>query len=115
MNPNKKFDMHQINRLIMREQIPGFKMLPKEEKYLAEYRQALMEYHNYVERDKNEEAKRDQDDREAKIEARKAAIRAKKNKKHDTEPEQPTSEETIEPTESEEPSGPIEEITMTEE
>lgn len=41
------FDMHEVNRLIMRENIPGFKMLPKEQVYLAEYRQALREHYNY--------------------------------------------------------------------
>lgn len=97
MNPNNKFDMHTINRLIMREQIPGFQMLPKEQKLLAEYREALMEYHNYTERDKNADAKRDEEERLARIEARKAAVKAKKaNKKHADRSEQPISEETTE-------------------
>ena len=37
------FDMHTIVRLIQRERIPGFKMLPQEARYLEEYREALRE------------------------------------------------------------------------
>ena len=115
MNPNQTFNMHEINRLIMREQIPGFKMLPKERAYLDSYREALMKYHNYTERDKNEEAKKDQDDRNAKIEARKEAVKAlKRNKKHANRHEQPIVEETTEPT-TEEPIEPTVEETPTEE
>lgn len=35
------FDIHEVNRLIQREQVPGFKMLPKEKAYLEKYREAL--------------------------------------------------------------------------
>lgn len=104
MNPNNQFNMHEINRLIMREQIPGFKMLPKEEAYLAKYREALMKYHNYTERDKNEEAQRDEADRMAKIEARREAVKAKKaSRKHAHRSEQPEPQEVVEPTVEETP------------
>ena len=39
--PLEEFDIHEVNRLIQREQIPGFKLLPREERYLAEYREVL--------------------------------------------------------------------------
>ena len=39
--PLEEFDIHKINHLIQREQIPGFKMLPEEAKYLEEYRNLL--------------------------------------------------------------------------
>lgn len=41
LRPLEEFDIHEINRLIQRERIPGFKMLPKEQKYLEEYRETL--------------------------------------------------------------------------
>lgn len=41
LRPLEEFDIHEVNRLIQREQIPGFKLLPKEERYLAEYREVL--------------------------------------------------------------------------
>lgn len=100
MNPNKTFDMHEINRLIMREQIPGFKMLPKEKAYLEEYRKALKEFHGYEEKEDPEES-RARAERLAKIEARKAAIKAKKTSKKNAEravgePTEPVEEKTVE-------------------
>ena len=41
LRPLEEFDIHEVNRLIQREQIPGFKLLPREEQYLAEYREVL--------------------------------------------------------------------------
>lgn len=98
MNPNKTFDMHEINRLIMREQIPGFKMLPKEKAYLEEYRKALKEFHGYEKEDPEESRARAE--RLAKIEARKAAIKNKKANKKNAE--QPVADLT-EPNEPEQP------------
>lgn len=55
--PLEEFDIHEINRLIQREQIPGFQMLPKEKKYLEEYREVLRQL--YVgEQGKQHEVKR---------------------------------------------------------
>ena len=44
--PLEEFDIHEVNRLIQREQIPGFKLLPREERYLAEYREVLRQLYN---------------------------------------------------------------------
>ena len=56
--PLEEFDIHEVNRLIMREQIPGFKMLPEEEKYLQEYREALKQLYVGEPKGRTNEVKR---------------------------------------------------------
>lgn len=79
------FDMHTIVRLIQRERIPGFKMLPQEARYLEEYREALREQYQQTQEEhgykdeRNKEASNGETKDEVEPEAKKTRRSRKKS------------------------------------
>lgn len=79
------FDMHTIVRLIQRERIPGFKMLPQEARYLEEYREALREQYQQIQEEhgykdeRNEKASNGETKDEVEPEAKKTRRSRKKS------------------------------------
>lgn len=100
------FDMHTIVRLIQRERIPGFKMLPQEARYLEEYREALREQYQQT---KEEHGDKDEHNEkasngEAKDEVEPEAKKTRRSrKKATTVLEEIPEAEVVEEKEEEEP------------
>lgn len=104
-NPSKIFDMHRVNRLIMLEQIPGFKLVRKDRIMLDEYRAYLMKYYNYEEENKNEQATAETTTIESPIETKVETSKSRRSNKRKTNrsEEEPMEVVEVEPVESLEP------------
>lgn len=103
--PSKKFDMHRINRLIMLEQIPGFKLVTKDRIMLGEYREYLMKYYNYEEKSKNEQpvAENTTEENPVEIKVETGKNRRSHKRKANRSEEEPVEVVEVEPVESLEP------------